>query len=255
MSERAAELEAIVAGRPRTQLEVDLPQEQIDAFWRDGFTSVDRITTDEEVSWLGELYDALFSERHAAVAGGYFDLARPYDSPGDDLLPQILMPEQTIPELRKTTYHRNAHKLAWKLLGAEPIPGWGHMILKPPRIGEALPWHQDEAYWDPAYTYRALGAWLPLDPATLESGCMSFVPGSHAAKGSTEADTPVRVHRHVNDDPSVHALVTDDVDASRAVPVPLGAGGASFHHCRVLHSSAPNRTGRQRRAYAIEFQT
>lgn len=62
------------------------------------------------------------------------------------------------------------------------------------------------------------------------------------------------MHRHLGNDPAVHALIADDVDAATAVPVPVAAGGAVFHHCRILHSSGPNRSARVRRAYANEWQ-
>jgi ectoine hydroxylase-related dioxygenase (phytanoyl-CoA dioxygenase family) len=43
-------------------------------------------------------------------------------------------------------------------------------------------------------------------------------------------------------------------DVSQAETLaPLPAGGAVFHHCRCLHSSLPNRTERQRRAFVIHF--
>jgi hypothetical protein len=52
----------------------------------------------------------------------------------------------------------------------------------------------------------------------------------------------------------VHALVTDDVDDGGAVAVPVPAGGAIFHHCRMVHSSLPNTSDHVRRAYANEWQ-
>ena len=63
-------------------------------------------------------------------------------------------------------------------------------------------------------------------------------------------------HRHVNDDPAVHALFTEPeaADIARAVPVPVPAGGAVFHHSRTLHSSGPNTTDKPRRAWANEWQ-
>ena len=227
---------------------MELGPEQMDEFQTRGFTHVARITSDEELAWLGELYDWLFRERIEAVPGGYFDLSRPYESAGEDLQPQLLAPEALVPDLRKTALFLNGRRFASRLLGAElsAVRGWGHMIRKPARIGAALPWHQDEAYWDPAFDYAALGVWMPLDPATRESGCMSFIPESHRGE--------VRKHRHVGDDPSVHALFTDDVDESRAESLPLAPGGAILHHCRTLHSSGPNRSERVRRAYANEFQ-
>ncbi len=234
--------------RPVEDFDVDLDPEQIRFFHENGYLAIERITTDAELEWLGRLYDELFASRRAVVPGGYFDLARPYDSDGQDLLPQVLNPEVGFPELRETSTFRNGRRLAAKLLGVEEsaVEGWGHMILKPPRIGSELPWHQDEAYWDPRLEYSAVGVWMPLDPATLESGCMEFVPGSHRGE--------VLPHRHIGDDPAVHGLVSDGVDASGAVPVPVAPGSATVHHCRTLHHSLPNTTGRVRRACSTEFQ-
>jgi hypothetical protein len=240
--------EELLARRPEADFEVGVSPELVVEFRERGFVSTPRITSDAELEWLRELYDRLFAERVQAVPGGYFDLSRPYDSPGEDLQPQIIAPEVRFAELRKTAFWANGRRVAAHLLGVEPreLRGWGHMIRKPAKVGAPLPWHQDEAYWDPAFDYVALGCWMPLDPATLESGCMRFLPGSHRGD--------VRIHRHVGDDPTVHALVTDDVDDHDAVAVPLPAGGAIFHHCRMVHSSLPNTSEHVRRAYANEWQ-
>jgi ectoine hydroxylase-related dioxygenase (phytanoyl-CoA dioxygenase family) len=95
--------------------------------------------------------------------------------------------------------------------------------------------------------YQAVGAWLPLDDVDLANGCMCFLPGSHLAE--------VLPHRHIGDDPNVHGLETDVADPSAMVPVPLAAGGATFHHPRTLHHTPANRSDRPRRAFATEFQT
>jgi hypothetical protein len=241
-------IDELLARRPEVDFEPELPADRIEAFREQGFTSLPRITSDEELAWLSEPYDWIFAEKLQAVPGGYFDLSRPYESDGPDLQPQILSPESRFPVLRKTALFRNGRRVAARLLGVAEaeLRGWGHMIRKPARVGAPLPWHQDEAYWDPGFDYVALGCWMPLDPATLESGCMRFIPGSHRGD--------VRAHRHVGDDPNVHALQTDEVDASRAVALPLAPGGAIFHHCRTLHASGPNTSPNVRRAWANEFQ-
>lgn len=233
---------------PTSDFTVRLEATQIEAFERDGFTHVERITTDEELAWLGPIYDSLFASRRGAWRGGYFDLARPYDSDGQDLVPQVLAPEHRFPQLRETTLLRNAIAIGAQLLGvgSADIRTWGHMILKPPQVGGELPWHQDEAYWDTGFRYRALGCWMPLDPATRTSGCMHFLPGSHREG--------VRAHRHIGDDPSVHGLIADGVDGDGQVAVPLAPGGATFHHCRTLHRTPPNESDHVRRAWANEVQ-
>ena len=101
----------------------------------------------------------------------------------------------------------------------------GHMILKPARYGCETPWHQDEAYWNPEDILNSLSVWLPLDPATEESGCMQFIPGSNKQG--------VRWHRHIDNNPLIHGLMTDDVDPSEAISCPIPAGGATFHSPRT----------------------
>jgi ectoine hydroxylase-related dioxygenase (phytanoyl-CoA dioxygenase family) len=231
--------------RQTTDFPVDLTDEQI-AFFRDnGFLSIERITTDEEVERLRGIYDRLFTERLGEEKGEYFDLGGPRAHDGREVLPQVLGPERKFPELKETIHYRNAHRLAAKLLGVDEaeISGGGHMILKPPRYGRETPWHQDEAYWDPNVIPRSLSVWLPLDPATVESGCMQFIPGSH--KGE------VRWHRHIDNDPTVHGLMTDEVDPAEAVACPIPIGGATFHHCRIMHYAGPNKTDNPRRAYIL----
>ena len=232
---------------PDAVLEVRLTEDQVQQFHREGFTSVDRITTDEELEWIRPIYDYLF-ERKGTFKGGYFDLARPYEAEGLDLVPQVLHPEFRFPQLNETNAVRNARAIAAQLLERDPsdLSTWSHLILKPPGVGGPLPWHQDEAYWDTGFAYRALGCWVPLDPATVESGCMHFMPGSHTG--------PVQPHRHIDDDPNVHGLWTEVADDSAAVPVPISPGGATFHHCRTLHMTTPNVSDHVRRAWATEVQ-
>ncbi len=232
---------------PEVVLEVRLTDEQVQQFHRHGFTSVERITTDEELEWIRPIYDHLFATK-GSFKGGYFDLARPYESDGVDLIPQVISPELRFPQLNDTNAVRNARAIAAQLLERDlaDLTSWSHLILKPPGIGGPLPWHQDEAYWDTRFAYRALGCWVPLDPATVESGCMHFLPGSHTG--------PVRPHRHIDDDPNIHGLWTDLPDDSDAVAVPIAPGGATFHHCRTLHMTTPNVSDHVRRAWATEVQ-
>lgn len=52
------------------------------------------------------------------------------------------------------------------------------VICKQPEIGGAVPPHQDSTF---LYTEApsAVGFWYALEDATLENGCLSFLPGSH----------------------------------------------------------------------------
>lgn len=52
------------------------------------------------------------------------------------------------------------------------------VICKQPEIGGAVPPHQDSTF---LYTNppSAVGFWYALEDATVQNGCLSFLPGSH----------------------------------------------------------------------------
>ena len=74
---------------------------------------------------------------------------------------------------------------------------------------------------------------MPLDDASVESGCLHFLPGSHRG--------PVLSHHHIGHDPRVHGLEADPPDTTGTVAVPIPAGAATFHHPRMIHFAGPNR--------------
>ncbi len=241
-------LDELMAAKPNANFDVSLPASAIDEYRERGFTAIPRLTTDEEVEWLRLVHDLLFADgRH--MRGGFIrDVINPIDRPRAAAQAQFIMPETRFGALKETAFWRNGRKLAAQLLSASPeqLEGWGHMIRKPPRGSDHVHWHQDEGYWDTEFDYTAVPCWMPLDAATVESGCMRFIPGSHLGG--------IRRHHFLNDDPTGTSLVVDDIFEDAAVHQPISIGGASFHHCRTLHSSGPNVTDRVRRAHICEWQ-
>ena len=118
------------------------------------------------------------------------------------------------------------------------------MILKPAQYGRETPWHQDEAYWNPGALHCGLSVWMPLDEASLESGCMQFIPRSHL-------NETVLTHRHIDNDPLVHGLVTDEADASLAQACPAAPRRRDLS---PLPHAALRRTEPHRRAKARLYQ-
>ncbi len=221
----------------------ELTPEETAFYHREGYLVVECITTPEEIALVREIYDRLFAARAGRAEGNQFDLAGPDDEDDAASLPQILGPSRYAPELLDTMFRRNATAIARQLLGPDANAQGDHAILKPAHHGASTPWHQDEAYWSPDLDYNSLSVWIPLQEATLENGCMQFIPGSHKME--------VQPHHSINNDPRVHGLEIDHVDASTAVACPLPPGGATFHHSRTLHYAGPNRSAMPRRAYIL----
>lgn len=76
--------------------------------------------------------------------------------------------------------HKESHPAAVaRALGfRDPRVLQSMVICKQPEIGGAVPPHQDSTflYTDPP---SAVGFWYALEDATVENGCLSFLPGSH----------------------------------------------------------------------------
>lgn len=220
-----------------------LTDDQIAFYHEHGYLSIPAITTPEEVERLCDVYDRLFASRAGREKGDQFDLAGTDEEGKEASLPQILGPSQYAPELLDTQLRINADAMVKQLLGPEAGVGGDHAIFKPPFHGAETPWHQDEAYWDPKWLYNSMSIWVPFQPATLENGCLWFVPGSHRLE--------VLPHHSINHDPRIHGLEVEGADVSGAVACPLPAGGATFHHNRTLHYAGPNHSDIPRRAYIM----
>jgi phytanoyl-CoA hydroxylase len=118
------------------------------------------------------------------------------------------------------------------------------VFMKPAFCGSEKPLHQDNSYFKVTPHSAGVTCWIAIDDATIENGCLHYIPGSHAL-GLVK-------HRSLGEN-SPH--LTPDVDhplpAEVAVPVP--AGSCIFHHLLAMHSSKANTSAHARRAYALHY--
>lgn len=227
---------------------IKLSQEQVLHYHREGFLRLDRITTDEDVASMRELYEGLFERFDELPKDLAFDLGDEKLHNGVQRSPQINVASRFEPRLKDTLYWKRALSVARQLLGAEATgPTFDHAIYKPPHNQAATPWHQDIAYGgDPGTIFFAANIWLPLQDATIENGCMQFIPRSHLGN--------FLPHHPVGHDPKWHTLETDEYDDSLAVPCPVPAGGCTIHHPKTLHYTGPNRADTPRMAWTLCFR-
>lgn len=133
-----------------------------------------------------------------------------------------------------------------QLIGPDLILWSSHAFCKPPRAGAAVPWHQDGQYW-PIRPMATCSAWIAIDPAGPENGCLRVIPGSHRdgllAHGRQE-DRSLALDAAV--DPA-------SFDPWRAEDIILPPGGLSFHDVHLIHGSEPNRSPYARRAMVYRY--
>ena len=97
-------------------------------------------------------------------------------------------------------------------------------------------WHQDEDYI-PTRDRSLCGAWIAMDDATTENGCLWIIPGSH--KPGVLWDQEWHGDRRFDCALQSVNFPYEDEDA---IPVEVPAGAVVFFNGYTLHRSLPNRT-------------
>ena len=222
--------------------------EQINFFNEKGFLTLRGVIDSEDLAQLRTILERLFASRCGHEEGAFYDLVGNDEEGGEVSLPQLTDPMNFAPMLRKTAAFAKVSRIARQLMGPDTTFANDHAILKPAHIGEATPWHQDEAYRaDPRWCYRELSFWIPLQDTNLENGCMHYAAGTHKHN--------ILPHRPLNEDPDVHALECSHwIDPATVVPCPLTAGDMAIHHVRTAHFAGANTTAAPRYAYILIFE-
>jgi chlorinating enzyme len=122
-----------------------------------------------------------------------------------------------------------------------------NFFTKEPRTTNFISWHQDLTYWglEPA---DIVTAWVALSPATVASGCMRFLPGSHKMEIAPHKDTFASDNML-----SRGQEIEVDVDEDEAVDVVLQPGEMSLHHVKLIHGSNANSSDDRRIGFAIRY--
>ncbi len=122
-----------------------------------------------------------------------------------------------------------------------------HYIAKPPKTGKAVGWHQDGSYW-PLEPMEVATAWLALDKADAENGCMRVLPGTHQERlrGYEEM-------HEAKDTVLGNTLDISKFDESSCIDIELEPGDISLHHPNLVHGSNANASDRWRRGLTIRY--
>jgi ectoine hydroxylase-related dioxygenase (phytanoyl-CoA dioxygenase family) len=153
----------------------------------------------------------------------------------------IHQPHNVSPIMEKYVKHPKICGILSQITG-EHLAHWDGSVkcmqsmffVKPPGFqGQA--WHQDEIYI-PTRDRSLVGAWMALDDATIENGCLWIIPGSHRT-GYLYPSRP-----HTNPDEFDFAPESWGFDESAEVPVEVKTGSLVFFNGYLLHRSRKNRS-------------
>ena len=114
-------------------------------------------------------------------------------------------------------------------------------FAKPALNGYKTPWHQDGEYW-PIRPVATCTVWIAIDDATVENGCLNYMPGSHKRRELLAHQENPAQGLTLNQE-----LSPDDYDDDKAFHLELEAGQMSLHDVFLVHGSEANNSPNPRR--------
>ena len=209
---------------------VFLNKNEIAQFKEEGYCFPFRILNDEQVSYNRSLLEAFESSQGKPIGGAQRNKSHLLFKWIDDLMRNDLILD-AVEDLI------GSDLLCWNTL----------FWIKEAGSESFVSWHQDLRYWG-LDADDLVTAWLALSPATLESGCMRVLPGSHKGELLPHQD------EYKSDNLLTRGQeISVDVDESKTVAMPLQAGEISLHNVRLAHASGPNRSTDRRIGLSLHY--
>lgn len=219
---------------------------QVEEFRAQGFILGPRIYSEEEAEALRiRMHEILKGKRQGAES-----VRNLLGEDSDRTVFQIVNAWEADDLFGKHIYNEAICEMAAQLMDTDTVRVWHDQIqYKPSVIGGPTDWHQDHPYWPIIQPPDLVSAWLALDDATVENGCMWMVPKSHLW-GAYRNGT-LGTDENFDPTPDLSELPADIVVEKVACPVKKGQ--VMFHHCLTWHGSPCNYSEHGRPAIAVHF--
>ncbi|MEP7107850.1 MAG: phytanoyl-CoA dioxygenase family protein [Ferruginibacter sp.] len=226
----------------------ELSQEQVEKYKSDGFLVIEDFLLKEELdAWRIALDEALVKRKgnkmpdRAEVYGKGDDTDKEYY---DNVFDQLINLWQDNDKMRAIILDERLGKMAATLAGVDGIRIWHDQALIKKPWANPTSWHLDTPYW--SFTdRRALSIWVALDDATLENGCLFFIPGSHR---KTSFENP-----GISKNMGAIFDFYPEFKHTKPATAMMRAGSCSFHNGLTIHGAHANMTPGFRRAMTCAY--
>jgi hypothetical protein len=225
----------------------ELTAEQVAFFRKSGYVKAGRVFDERQMAALREGIEKIFRGENPRVDELYEVDEDWRTNPSKNLF-HILGMWLIDEAFHDVLWHPALTVKASQLLETPRVRFWhDQFFYKPPRHPGIVTWHQDYSYWTRSYPARHVTANIVLDDATLENGCLHYVPGSHTwglvPKLSLTKDMD-----------AVKGLLTpEQLAAFKPEPMNSKAGECTFHHSHTMHGSYGNGSDRPRRSLVVNY--
>lgn len=214
------------------------------AYWANGWAVVDDVFSGSEIDAIVRV---TMEESQRGLENFEEDFPAELSPEGETAPRKINRAYLKHPAFKAFVMDQRLTQILAELLGAPPLLTTDQIFMKPPHFGSAKPYHQDNYYFQCQPADRVITAWVALDDADGENGCLRYIDGSHRG-GMLPHDKVPRVHHTFVPPPEL-------VDLSKESLALVRKGGVVVHHCMTLHTSHRNDSDRWRRGYASHWVT
>jgi ectoine hydroxylase-related dioxygenase (phytanoyl-CoA dioxygenase family) len=230
-------------------MKTELTLEQIKAYQENGFVAQRGFLSHDEVVELKKaVLDAVDEMARTIgkkkVAGGDTDIEEKDDDHYGRVFTQRLNLWRISPIVKRYMLNPDLGRMLCQLEGVNGFRVWHDQTLIKEPYGNATAWHLDNPYWS-FYSRNSISIWIALEDATLENGCMWFVPGSQKLASYEN----VGIGMNMADLFKLYPKMTE-VDP---VSVPMKAGDCSFHNGLCGHGAGANMTRKRRIAMTCAY--
>ena len=223
--------------------EHSLSDEQIDQYRNEGFIVIERLF---DASDLARVDAAIRQLTDGALRGGDFSKIlelEPEPVDGQRVPRRIFNPYDQHDNFRELAHDPRLLDKVESLINGNFNLQHSKLNMKPARVGSAVEWHQDLAYF-PHTNDDLVTTLVYLDDATEENGCLQVLPRHHT-----------HYFEHAGPDGKFAGMITEDLsDFGKPRNLPAPAGSVIFMHCITPHASLPNRSIRPRRTLIYEYR-
>jgi phytanoyl-CoA hydroxylase len=222
-----------------------LSDEQVERYRTEGFVVIERLFGPEDLSRVDATIRQMTEQALGAGTGDFSKVLELEPEPvdGQRVPRRIFSPYDQHETFRALAHDPRLLDGIESLIGPDFNLQHSKLNMKPPKVGSAVEWHQDLAYF-PHTNDDLVTTLVYLDDATEENGCLQVLPRHHT-----------HYFDHSGADGRFGGMITEDLsDFGKPRSLPAPAGSVIFMHCITPHASLPNRSSRPRRTLIYEYR-
>ena len=227
-----------------------LNNDQVQYYQTNGFIVIEDFLSREELEYWRNAITTAVRERAGIKIPGKNIKTGEADGINEDsdyfakVFDQLLNLWQTNEQVKELMLDSRLGMMAAQLAGVDGIRIWHDQALIKRPWANPTAWHLDTPFW--SFSDRnAISIWVALDDATLENGCLFFIPGSHK---KTRFDK-ITIGRNMDGVFDVYP----ELKNSMTVAAAMKAGSCSFHNGLTVHGANANMTSGFRRAMTCSY--